>query len=92
MWRGNQTRTSNELCDAWTDTYEADGDISDWPKVRKLIFRLEGWIRRHIRKCFWVRWHCAAGPEHALRLSRCIPDYSRRCELPIEFANPVRVA
>ena len=25
------------------------------------IFGLEGWIRRHIRKCFWQRWHNIAG-------------------------------
>ena len=24
---------------------------------RRAIFRLEGWIRRHIRQCFWLRWH-----------------------------------
>ena len=34
---------------------------------RRTIFRLEGWIRRHIRKCFWLRWHCAKGRENALR-------------------------
>ena len=36
-------------------------------EVRRPIFRLEGWIRRHIRKCFWIRWHSAAGRERALR-------------------------
>ena len=36
-------------------------------EARKPIFRLEGWIRRHIRKCFWLRWHNAAGRENALR-------------------------
>ena len=25
------------------------------------IFRLEGWIRRHIRKCFWPRRHSVRG-------------------------------
>jgi RNA-directed DNA polymerase len=24
-------------------------------EVREPVFRLEGWIRRHIRKCFWRR-------------------------------------
>ena len=33
-----------------------------WP-----IFRLEGWIRRHIRKCFWLRWHCRKGRINALK-------------------------
>jgi RNA-directed DNA polymerase len=34
---------------------------------RKPIFKLEGWIRTHIRKCFWLRWHNADGRERALR-------------------------
>ena len=34
---------------------------------RRPIFRLEGWIRRHIRACFWLRWHSTAGRERMLR-------------------------
>ena len=34
---------------------------------RREIFRLEGWIRRHIRKCFWLRWHSRKGREKALK-------------------------
>lgn len=28
---------------------------------RKPIERWEGWTRRHMRKCFWQRWHSAKG-------------------------------
>ena len=28
---------------------------------RRNIFGLEGWIRRHIRSCFWQRWHNRRG-------------------------------
>lgn len=28
---------------------------------------LSGWIRRHIRKCFWLRWHGAKGRRRKLR-------------------------
>ncbi len=28
---------------------------------------MEGWIRRHIRKCFWLRWHNVVGRMNALR-------------------------
>ena len=31
------------------------------------MHRLEGWMRRHIRKCFWQRWHTAQGRLNALR-------------------------
>jgi hypothetical protein len=34
---------------------------------RRGIFGLEGWIRRHIRQCFWLRWHGVRGRRRALR-------------------------
>ena len=34
---------------------------------RRAIFRLEGWIRRHIRQCFWLRFHDVRGRCRALR-------------------------
>jgi len=67
MWRGNQSRTSNQLRDAWGRYVRGWWNYFRLAEVRQPIFRLEGWIRRHIRKCFWLRWHSAAGREHALR-------------------------
>jgi RNA-directed DNA polymerase len=67
MWRGNQSRTSNELRDGWGRYVRGWWNYFRLAEVRRPIFRLEGWIRRHIRKCFWLRWHGAAGREHALR-------------------------
>ena len=34
---------------------------------RRNVFRLEGWIRRQMRKCFWLRWHDKRGRQRALR-------------------------
>jgi RNA-directed DNA polymerase len=65
-WRGNQSRTSNQLRDAWGRYVRGWWGYFRLTEVRKPIFRLEGWIRRHIRKCFWLRWHCATGRAHAL--------------------------
>ncbi|HEX9046211.1 MAG TPA: hypothetical protein VF988_04230, partial [Verrucomicrobiae bacterium] len=31
------------------------------------VYGQEGWIRRHIRKCFWLRWHSVKGRLKALR-------------------------
>ena len=28
--------------------------LADW---RREVEDLTGWIRRHMRKCFWLRWH-----------------------------------
>jgi group II intron reverse transcriptase/maturase len=67
MWRGNQSRTSNQLRDAWSRYVRGWWGYFRLAEVRKPIFRLEGWIRRHIRKCFWLRWHSAAGRAQALR-------------------------
>jgi RNA-directed DNA polymerase len=67
IWRANQSRTSNQLRDAWSRYVRGWWGYFRLAEVRKPIFRLEGWIRRHIRKCFWIRWHSAAGREHALR-------------------------
>ena len=67
MWRGNQSRTSNQLRDAWAQYVRGWWGYFRRAEVRRPIFRLEGWLRRHIRKCFWLRWHSAAGREHALR-------------------------
>lgn len=67
MWRGNQSRTSEELRDGWATYVRGWWGYYRLAEVRKPIFRLEGWIRRHIRKCFWIRWHSAAGRERALR-------------------------
>lgn len=67
MWRGNQSRTSNELRDDWVRYVRGWWNYFQLVEVRKPVFYLEGWIRRHIRKCFWLRWHNAAGRENALR-------------------------
>jgi|GEM_PF-1679534 len=34
---------------------------------RRNIERLAGWTRRHMRKCFWLRWHNKKGRLNALR-------------------------
>ena len=67
MWRSNQSRTSNQLRDAWARYVRGWWGYFRLAEARQPIFRLEGWIRRHIRKCFWTRWHSAAGRERALR-------------------------
>jgi RNA-directed DNA polymerase len=67
MWRGNQSRTSEELRDRWASYARGWWGYFRLAEVRRPIFRLEGWIRRHIRKCFWLRWHSSAGRERALR-------------------------
>ncbi|MBI3779256.1 MAG: group II intron reverse transcriptase/maturase [Gammaproteobacteria bacterium] len=67
MWRSCQSATSEELRDAWQRYVIGWWGYFRLAEERKPIFRLEGWIRRHIRSCFWQRWHGPAGREKALR-------------------------
>ena len=67
LWRVNQSRTSNQLRDAWKQYVQGWWSYYRLAERRRAIFRLEGWIRRHIRKCFWLRWHGRKGRWKALR-------------------------
>jgi group II intron reverse transcriptase/maturase len=67
LWRGNQSRTSNQLRDAWKRYVHGWWGYYRLAGERRSIFRLEGWVRRHIRKCFWLRWHSRKGRFNALK-------------------------
>ncbi len=67
LWRANQSRTSKELRDQWKRYVQGWWGYFRLAEERRGVFRLEGWIRRHIRKCFWLRWHNVAGRLNALR-------------------------
>jgi len=66
-WRSCQSLTSNQLRDEWRQYIRGWWGYYRLAEDRRPIFRLEGWIRRHIRKCFWLRWHEPAGRERRLR-------------------------
>ena len=67
MWRSCQSRTSNQLRDAWRQYVRGWWGYYQLAENRQPIFRLEGWTRRHIRKCFWLRWHAPEGRWRRLR-------------------------
>jgi RNA-directed DNA polymerase len=67
LWRRGQGRTSKQLRDAWQRWVRGWWGYYQLADHRRPIFRLEGWIRRHIRKCFWLRWHAPEGRERRLR-------------------------
>lgn len=66
-WRSCQSRTSNQLRDGWQKYIRGWWGYYRLAEDRREIFRLEGWIRRHIRKCFWLRWHEPEGRKRRLR-------------------------
>jgi group II intron reverse transcriptase/maturase len=67
IWRSCQSQSSEQLRDNWRAYIRGWWNYFRLAEERRNIFRLEGWIRRHIRKCFWLRWHGAQGRWNALR-------------------------
>ena len=66
-WQSCQSLSSNELRDDWRAFVRGWWAYFHLAEERRNIFDLEGWIRRHIRKCFWQRWHDWRGREKKLK-------------------------
>lgn len=54
----------------WIGYYRLSERFWDWED-------LEGWIRRHMRKWFWLRWHNWKGRANAFRRLKVRPCYYR---------------
>jgi len=67
MWDGRRSRTSNQLRDEWNRYLRGWWGYFRLAEVRRPIYQLEKWVRRHIRKCFWLRWHGRRGRLRNLR-------------------------
>lgn len=67
LWRSCQPESSVMLRDRWRAFIRGWWGYYRLSEERRAIFRLEGWIRRHIRACFWLRWHGVKGRTRALR-------------------------
>ena len=67
LWRSCQSRSSSELRDGWRAHVRGWWAYYGLAEDRRNVLGLEGWIRRHIRKCFWERWHGWRGRLRKLR-------------------------
>jgi group II intron reverse transcriptase/maturase len=67
LWRSCQSRSSEELRDNWRAFVRGWWNYFHLAEERRNTLNLEGWVRRHIRKCFWQRWHTWKGRLKALR-------------------------
>jgi len=66
-WEARQNKTSEELREQWQSYIRGWWNyfqLADW---RREVKDLSGWIRRHMRKCFWLRWHHPRGRINALK-------------------------
>jgi len=67
LWRSCQSQTSEELRDHWRAYVRGWWGYYRLAETRRNIFGLEGWIRRHIRACYWQRWDNWRGRLRKLR-------------------------
>ena len=67
IWRSGRSVTSRQLRDEWRRYVVGWWGYYRLAQERRNVLRLEGWIRRHRRKCFWLRWHGVRGRQRALR-------------------------
>lgn len=65
-WDARQSLSSVELRDQWNQYLRGWWGYYGRAEDRRSITDKSGWIRRHIRKCFWQRWHGASGRKAAL--------------------------
>jgi group II intron reverse transcriptase/maturase len=66
-WNGRRSGTSTQLRDDWNRYVRGWWGYYRLAEARGPLAGLEGWVRRHIRKCFWLRWHGRKGRERNLR-------------------------
>lgn len=67
MWNARQSRTSKQLREQWQRYIRGWWNyfkVADWQRE---VTDLSGWIRRHMRKCFWLRWKTPRGRINAMK-------------------------
>jgi hypothetical protein len=66
-WDARQPLTSNQLRDNWRKYVQGWWGYYRHCEKQTPIKRKEGWIRRHMRKCYWQRWHNTKGRKNKIR-------------------------
>lgn len=66
-WDARQSKTSEELREQWQSYIRGWWNYFQLADRRWEVRDLSGWIRRHMRKCFWLRWHHPKGRINALK-------------------------
>ena len=66
IWDARQSLTSEQLREQWQGYINGWWNYFSYANWRRAIHALSGWIRRHMRKCFWLRWHDRHGRRQAL--------------------------
>ena len=61
LWNARQSLTSKQLRDQWRKFASGWWNYFQIATYRRNVVNTASWIRRHIRKCFWIRWHNGTG-------------------------------
>lgn len=77
QWDACQSLTSKQLAKQWRDYVQGWSNYFRLADVRWDIPRIEKWVRRHIRKCFWQRWHDHKGRLNAFKRLGAHPAHLR---------------
>jgi RNA-directed DNA polymerase len=67
LWGANQSLTSQQLVKQWKIYLTGWCNYFSLTQVPWQLRKIAGWTRRHIRKCFWLRWHNRKGRYNALK-------------------------
>ena len=67
IWERRGHRTEDELKTRWKSYIKGWWNYFGYANWRREVHSLGGWIRRHMRKYFWQRWHNPHGRANALR-------------------------
>jgi RNA-directed DNA polymerase len=97
LWRSCQSLSSVQLRDRWRAYVRGWWEYFRLAEERRPIYDLEPWIRRHIRACFWLRWHSAKGRLRALQRlglnpAQCLVAYSSKGAWPIAASPSLQTA
>jgi len=65
--RATRSRSSETTARQWGRYLRGWWGYFRLAEARQPLRDIEGWVRRHIRKCFWLRWHDRRGRERRLR-------------------------
>jgi RNA-directed DNA polymerase len=67
LWDARQSLTTAEMRMQWQKYIQGWWNYFGYANWRREVAALSGWIRRHMRKYFWLRWHNRQGRRNALR-------------------------
>lgn len=75
IWRNCQSITNQALRDKWNHYARGWWNYYELAEWRRPVEDTHRWIRRHIRKYYWWRWHNAKGRGNALKRLKVSPKH-----------------